>query len=59
MITIDHERFGARQEFATLAEAQAAIRACGPEFAGVTLIQSPGSDLIYDERGECVGWTKL
>ena len=41
---------------AALAYAQQAIRDCGPEFAGVTLIIPAGSDLVYDETGECVGW---
>lgn len=34
---INHERFGQYAEFETLAEAQQAIRNCGPEFASVTL----------------------
>lgn len=53
-IIIDHERLGVRSEFTSLPEAQASIVACGPEFAGVVLVQS--GDLIYDERGECVGY---
>lgn len=52
-IVIDHERFGVRSEFATLAQAQAAIRECGPEFAGVTL-EEHGCD-VMDDRGEVVG----
>ena len=53
-VIIDHERYGERQEFRTIEEAQAAIRECGPEFAGVTL-RILGTDAIYDEREECVG----
>lgn len=53
MIIINHERYGQRSEFETIEEAQATIRACGPEFAGVTLYEDHGR--IYDERGEHVG----
>ena len=51
--TISHERFGDRTEFASLEDAQATIRDCGPEFAGVELTDD-GAD-ITDERGEIVG----
>lgn len=54
MIVIDHERYGERSEFATLAEAQQAIRDCGPEFAGTTL-DIHGGNAIYNELGDCVG----
>ena len=56
MITINHERFGMRQEFDTLEEAQVSIRACGPEFADVTLSEGGGN--VYDERDEIVGEIK-
>ena len=52
-ILIDHERFGERMEFTTLAAAEAAIRECGPEFATAALTQNGCA--IYDERAECVG----
>jgi hypothetical protein len=51
--TINHERYGERQEFATVEEAQQAIRDCGPEFAGVKLYDDGGR--VYNERGERVG----
>ncbi len=54
MITINHERFGMRQEFDTLAEAQQSIRDCGPEFSGATL-EMRSDQCVYDERGERVG----
>ena len=53
MITIDHERFGVRDEFDSLEQAQACLRGCGQDWADVTLsIQGDG---VYDERGERVG----
>lgn len=52
-VIIDHERYGDRDEFDTLEHAQRCIRACGPDWANVTLsIDGSG---IYDERGERVG----
>jgi hypothetical protein len=53
MITINHERFGDATRFETLDEARDTIRACGPEFASVTL--DPCGTSIVDERGEVVG----
>jgi hypothetical protein len=52
-ITINHERYGISSEFASIQEAQATVRDCGQEFAGVTLYEDCGR--IYDERGEIVG----
>lgn len=52
-IVIDHEAYGMRTEFASLAEAQAAIRECGIDFADATLTLR-GSH-VYDELGRCVG----
>jgi hypothetical protein len=52
-IVIDHERYGERTEFDALDEAQKTIRACGPEFAGVTLRLS-GADVL-NEDCEIVG----
>lgn len=54
MVIINHERFGEKQEFDSLQEAQAAIRECGPEFAGVQLMNIFGA--VYDlDRWEIVG----
>lgn len=52
-ITIDHERYGARTEFASLEEAVATIRSIGPDFAGVSL--ELRGDIVIDHRGEAVG----
>ena len=54
---IDHPRYGERTTFATLVEAQQAIRDCGPQFAGMTLdaISDTDGESIYDDRGEVVG----
>ncbi len=51
--TISHERYGDRTEFTSLAEAQATIRECGPEFAAVEL--TAAGENITDERGEIIG----
>ena len=57
MITIDHERFGERSEFENLTEAVECLRACGDEFAAVTLtIHGSG---VYDERRDLVGTVGL
>jgi hypothetical protein len=53
MITINHERYGERQTFATIDEAQQSIRDCGPEFASEHIYDSGGR--IYNARGEYVG----
>lgn len=53
MITINFEQYGQRQEFATIDEAQQAIRDCGPEFAGVTLYHV--GEHVENERDETVG----
>ena len=50
---IDHERYGVRTEFGTLAEALQTIRDCGPEFADTTL--TIRGDEIVDDRGDVVG----
>lgn len=52
-IVIEHERFGDRQTFDSLGDAQSALRECGDEFAGVAL--SIRGDRVIDERGEVVG----
>ncbi len=52
-VIIDHERMGERCEFASLQEAQQAIRDCGPEFSGVTL--ETRGDAVLDERGDVIG----
>jgi hypothetical protein len=52
-VIIDHERYGARTEFSSVAEAQTAIRESGPEFAATTLSESHGR--VYDQREEIVG----
>jgi hypothetical protein len=51
---IDHDLYGERSEFFTLAEAQQAIRDRGPEFASTTL-DIQGGNAIYNELGDCVG----
>ena len=53
MYIIHHERYGERTEFATLAEAQATIRACGDDFSATVLSEYDG--LIRDEGGDVVG----
>lgn len=53
MITINHERYGERTEFATIDEAQQCIRDCGPEFTSTTIFVDGGR--VYNERGERVG----
>jgi len=53
-VIIDHERFGLRVDFRTVAEAQCEIRECGPEFSTVAL--EVRGDEIYDERGDRVGF---
>ncbi len=53
IIIVDNPRYGDRTEFSNLAEAQAAIRECGPEFAGVEL--TVGEGLVYDDFGEAIG----
>ena len=50
---IDHERYGDRTEFASLADALAAIHACGDDFTSTELFES-GSQIL-DERGDVVG----
>ena len=50
---IDDEMYGVRSEFASLAEAQAAIRACGRDFADVVLRDNGCG--IYDERDQRIG----
>jgi len=50
---IDHEYYGVRSEFDSLDAAQSAIRACGGDFADVTLDECGRS--IYDERGNIIG----
>lgn len=64
-VVIDHERYGERSEFDTIEEAQAVIRDCGEEFAGVTLRLGhcqtddrgePCEGRVIDERGEIVGY---
>ena len=53
MILIDHEMYGEASTFATLEEAQAAIRECGSDFAR-TKFRICGGD-VYDETDEAVG----
>jgi hypothetical protein len=53
MITIDDELYGERTEFATIAEAQQAIRDCGPEFSA-TVLYAVG-ERIYNQGGQQVG----
>jgi hypothetical protein len=52
-ININHERYG-ESTFATLEEAQSAIRACGPEFADTTL-RVNALLCVIDERDEEIG----
>ena len=52
-VLVNHPRYGEWTMFGSIAEAQAAIRACGPEFSGVTLWIVGGQ--IFDERDEIVG----
>lgn len=53
-ITISHELYGDSSEFATLNEAQEAIRSCGDDFADVTL-SLRGDGVVVNERGDEVG----
>lgn len=54
MIIIDNERYGVRSEFETLAEANAAIRACGSGFETTELaVRADG--MVLDEDGCEVG----
>ena len=52
-VIINHERYGDKTVFATIEDAEAAIRDCGPEFESVSLALF--GDAIYDDRQECVG----
>lgn len=52
-VVIDHERYGERQEFASVEDAQQAIRDCGPEFVGERIYEDGGR--VYNARGERVG----
>lgn len=53
LCVINHERYGEQTVFNSLEEAQATIRACGPEFAATELTKRLGD--IVDERGDVVG----
>ena len=53
MIVINHQSYGICAEFGSLAEAQQAIRDCGPEWAA-TLLRCRGGDVL-NERGDIVG----
>lgn len=50
---IDHERYGEETAFDTIEEAQETVRACGADFANVTL-SVHGIDIV-DDLGEIVG----
>jgi hypothetical protein len=53
-VIIDSEKYGERTEFATIEEAQQAIRDCGPEYAE-TVLEIMGGDAVYDQDRDCVG----
>ncbi len=53
-IIVDDPRYGDRTHYSSLAEAQASIRECGPEFAAVELTAG-GEGLVYDDFGEAIG----
>ena len=53
-VSIVSDRYGERQEFSTLDEAQQAIRECGPEFEE-TVLEIMGGDAVYDQDGDCIG----
>ena len=53
-VIIDSEKYGMRTEFATIEDAQRAIRDCGPGFESTTL-ELMGVDAVYDQDGDCVG----
>ena len=54
-VVIDHERFGMKQEFEGLKEAQQAIRDCGPDFADVVL-RRHGNEVVAWPGGQRVGY---
>ena len=54
---IDHEMFGDRAEFSSLAAAQTAIRACGYDFREVSLLQRGESIVDLSRSGIIVGYT--
>ena len=59
---IDHEAYGIRSEFSSLAEAEQAMRQCGPDWLQTRFVERSnraGTQMeIIDERGRTVGWVE-
>lgn len=53
-IRIDHEKYGAKTDFGSIEDAEAAIHACGEGFEDVTL-RLHGDGDVTDQDGDIVG----